>query len=134
MYSQPTERRNSSWAACSTPSATTVSPRECAMDTMVCEIEAFCVEASQVLRRYVEERFGVQAPERTSEEFLIEFDRVGVLDAGQRLALREFLGQCDLVKFAAVTRSEAVLAELLGTAEELVQRTATEVGEVEVAP
>src|SRR5690606_20874216 len=43
------------------------------------EVERFYTEVSQVLRRYLEDRFGLHAPERTTEEFLPEVERSGRL-------------------------------------------------------
>jgi hypothetical protein len=94
------------------------------------EIDAFYVAVSSVLRTYLEERFGLRAPERTTEEFLQELDGSAVL-AGRQQELRAFLGQCDLVKFAAQVPGEPVHLETLGTAERFV--AATRADRVEVA-
>jgi hypothetical protein len=66
------------------------------------EVDRFYTELSGVVRRYIEERFGLRAPEQTTEEFLQELSRRPVLVDTQRLALSHFLEQCDLVKFAKV--------------------------------
>lgn len=90
------------------------------------EVDAFYVEVSRILRAYLEERFGLHAPERTTEEFLAELNAQGPaspLDGEQRGALAGFLRQCDLVKFARVLPDEAVHAESLRFAEELVEAT-----------
>jgi hypothetical protein len=63
-------------------------------------IKLFHIRLSDILRRYLEERFGLHAPERTTEEFLIEAGRSTVLNAEQRDLLHDFLRYCDLVKFA----------------------------------
>ena len=55
---------------------------------------------SAILRRYIEHRFGVRAPERTTEEFLLQAREVGEFTPRQREMLQEFLEHCDLVKFA----------------------------------
>lgn len=65
------------------------------------QIEAFYVDVSQVLRVYLEERFGLHAPERTTEEFLRELEGGQELAKSHRRELERFLSQCDLVKFAA---------------------------------
>lgn len=70
------------------------------------EIAAFYVGVSQTLRVYVERRFGLCAPERTTEEFLRELDGYAAL-APHRRELERFLAQCDLVKFAAFVPGEA---------------------------
>ncbi|MCR9245812.1 MAG: hypothetical protein NXI31_12340 [bacterium] len=68
--------------------------------TTPAEIETFYVEVSDVLRRYLEDRFGLHAPERTTEEFLRELESGDALAREHRGDLRQFLTQCDLVKFA----------------------------------
>ncbi|MCP5544532.1 MAG: DUF4381 domain-containing protein [Akkermansiaceae bacterium] len=62
--------------------------------------DEFAEAASGVLRRFIECRFGVAAPKRTTEEFLQEVVRGahGLEDRAE--TLREFLRACDLVKFA----------------------------------
>lgn len=55
---------------------------------------------SDIVRRYFEERFNVRAPEMTSEEFLMSLRNFGGLAPGSRVLLEEFLGVCDMVKFA----------------------------------
>jgi hypothetical protein len=66
------------------------------------EVDAFYVGVSQVLRVYLEQRFGLHAPERTTEEFLNDLEGSVALARDHRAELESFLGQCDLVKFAAV--------------------------------
>jgi hypothetical protein len=55
---------------------------------------------SDVVRRYLEDRFHVRAPEMTTEEFLVATARDGRLAPAHRRLLGEFLGESDLVKFA----------------------------------
>jgi hypothetical protein len=66
------------------------------------EHDRFYQEISSITRRYVERRFAVRAPEQTTEEFLAAAARTGPLREHSAL-LSEFLGQCDLVKFARHT-------------------------------
>lgn len=66
------------------------------------EVDRFYSELSGVIRHYIEDRFGLRAPERTTEEFLQEATQRPILIGGQRLALAHFLERCDLVKFAKV--------------------------------
>ena len=76
------------------------------------EIKIFHMRISDILRRYIENRFGLQAPERTTEEFLVALSlgksSENVVLAQHKALLAEFLNQCDLVKFA---RHEPTLAE-----------------------
>lgn len=87
------------------------------------QIEQFHVEISAVLRRYVEERFGLHAPERTTEEFLAEAETDVRLAGEQRASLRGFLAQCDLVKFARAVPDHAAQQALFDTAEQFVETT-----------
>ncbi|MGW8288598.1 MAG: BatD family protein, partial [Desulfobulbales bacterium] len=68
------------------------------------EIKFFHLRISDILRRYIENRFGLKAPERTTEEFLVELSRAdSATDAllrDHKTLLTDFLTQCDLVKFA----------------------------------
>lgn len=64
------------------------------------EHKVFFAEVSDILRAYIEERFGLMAPERTTEEFLREAATTGWFDADEVRTLRRFLTSCDLVKFA----------------------------------
>jgi hypothetical protein len=55
---------------------------------------------SDIVRRYLEDRFHVRAPEMTTEEFLLSTARDGRLAPPHRRLLGEFLTESDLVKFA----------------------------------
>jgi hypothetical protein len=76
------------------------------------EIKNFHMRISDILRRYIENRFGLRAPERTTEEFLVALARAEspehALLGKHKALLTDFLNQCDLVKFA---RHEPTLAE-----------------------
>ncbi len=61
----------------------------------------FYVELTMVVRRYVERKYGVKAPNMTTEEFL-RATGDGAQALGNRDALRKFLESADLVKFAGV--------------------------------
>jgi BatD DUF11 like domain len=65
------------------------------------QVKEYHVEASDILRTYVRGRFGVDAPEMTTDEALEGLRRAGV-ERRLRDELRRFLDPCDLVKFAKV--------------------------------
>ncbi|MCS6913698.1 MAG: hypothetical protein RMK29_17245 [Myxococcales bacterium] len=65
------------------------------------EADAWYVELSDAVRRYIEDRYGVRAPELTTEEFLREAQHLPGMAASHREQLAVFLGTCDRVKFAA---------------------------------
>ncbi|MBL8745327.1 MAG: hypothetical protein JNK58_03115 [Phycisphaerae bacterium] len=83
----------------------------------------FYEEASLILRRYIEDRFGLHAPERTTEEFLAETRSSSALMEEDVRVLRRFLGHCDLVKFAAVIPSTPEAEGVAATVREFVERT-----------
>ena len=86
------------------------------------EVPAFVVEVSAVLRAYIEGRFGLHAPESTTEEFLPAATAHPAL-AGHRDVLARFLTGCDLVKFARHRPEPSSMGELLATAEGFVEAT-----------
>jgi hypothetical protein len=67
------------------------------------------IEVSGIVRRYIERRFGIFAPRRSTEEFLVEAAASAKLEPPHRQLLAEFLGTCDFLKFA---RARAELKEL----------------------
>ena len=67
------------------------------------------IEVSNIVRRYIERRFGIFAPRRSTEEFLLEASESANLKEAHRALLAEFLGCCDVLKFG---RARAELAEL----------------------
>lgn len=62
--------------------------------------EEYYVRLSAIVREYIEARFGLRAPEMTSEEFLQAAQRNRQLSVPQRALLDAFLREADLVKFA----------------------------------
>ncbi len=87
------------------------------------EPERFTVAVSAALREYLEERFGLHAPERTTEEFLAELQTGQVLTPLQQQLMADFLTRCDLVKFARYEPRETELRELYDAAVRLVEET-----------
>ena len=83
----------------------------------------FCFEVSETVRVYLEDRFNLRAPERTTEEFLVELQTSGALNQEQKQSLAEFLQSCDLVKFARLEPTETALRELHDSAVRLVDET-----------
>jgi hypothetical protein len=64
------------------------------------QIKPFYQRISDILRRYIENRFGLHAPDQTTEEFLAEMQESPALPPVHQGRLKEFLQHCDLVKFA----------------------------------
>jgi hypothetical protein len=83
----------------------------------------FCSLVSDVLRTYVEERFDLHAPDRTTEEFMEELRTSQQLHVDHKALLEDFLSRCDLVKFARFEPTEPELRSLLDSALRFVEET-----------
>jgi hypothetical protein len=83
----------------------------------------FCILVSDTIRVYLEERFTLRAPERTTEEFLEELQSSALLTYEQKRALGEFLMGCDLVKFARYEPGQHELQAIYDAAIRLVDET-----------
>ena len=64
------------------------------------QADGWYVELSGIIRRYLEDRYNLRAPELTTEEFLKIARGSGVLTSDHRKLLEDFLTRCDRVKFA----------------------------------
>jgi len=85
----------------------------------------FGIAVSDVVRRYIEQRFGIVATQRTTEEFLqdVLVSPNETLTAC-RQTLAEFLRQCDLVKFADMSPALPEMESLHESARAFVRETA----------
>jgi hypothetical protein len=82
-------------------------------------------QLSDVVRRYLTERFGLPAFQRTTAEFLRAVAEAPPL-AGESDFLRDFLGRCDVAKFAGVADDGGDWGRAVEQAREFIQRTAAE--------
>ena len=87
------------------------------------KIEPFYVALSGIVRRYLEARFGLRAPERTTEEFIRDALSSKKLSDAHRDLVAGFLEQSDLVKFARHAPGPADMHNALDSAERLVRET-----------
>jgi hypothetical protein len=62
--------------------------------------DTWFVALSSIVRRYLEQRYEIRAPELTTEEFLLVATARPELSSDHRALLRSFLERCDRVKFA----------------------------------
>src|SRR5262245_42457457 len=90
---------------------------------LISDPDKFCTAVSHTVRLYLEERFQLHAPERTTEEFLVELQESAALNGEQKKSLQHFLQSCDLVKFARLEPTESALRELHDAALRLVDET-----------
>jgi len=91
--------------------------------SLISDPKAFSIAVSDAIRAYLEERFDFRAPERTTEEFLIELRATDLLTPDQKISLGEFLNGCDLIKFARYEPTENELRALHAAAMKLVNET-----------
>jgi hypothetical protein len=82
---------------------------------------------ADIVRRYTERRFGLRAPEMTTEEFLGGATESGLLDARARTLVGDFLEQCDLVKFAKYGPTDSEIEGAYGAAKRFVDETKSDV-------
>ena len=88
------------------------------------EVDAFFVRLSSIVRTYIEGRFGIAAPDRTTQEFIREASRHPDLSGDHGHALAGFLRTADMVKFAAARPAADACGEALGRMRAFVDATA----------
>jgi hypothetical protein len=74
----------------------------------------FSIAASDILRGYVTEQYQLPVTRRTSVEFLATLARSSPFSPDETSLLEDFLGRCDLIKFArydATTQDSRLLLE-----------------------
>ncbi|NOY69380.1 MAG: DUF4381 family protein [Deltaproteobacteria bacterium] len=87
------------------------------------ETKAFYQEISDILRRYIENRFGINAPEQTTKEFLAGLNQNDDFPVKFRGLLKDFLTHCDMVKFAAFMPSEKDIQETFDSCKTFIWET-----------
>ena len=86
-------------------------------------LDAWYVELSDIVRRYIEARFGLRAPELTTEEFLAQARRSAQLSKPHGELLWAFLERCDRVKFARYSPASEESQEAFDLAERFLRET-----------
>ncbi len=95
-------------------------------------IKEFYEGLSGILRHYIEDRFDLHAPERTTEEFLAELGRTDLLTEPDKAVLAEFLTHCDLVKFARHAPMTEQIQRSFDLVKDFVERTKSPARDVDV--
>lgn len=103
--------------------ATVARARIEAARALIGDPRAYAGAVSDAVRQFLEGRFGLRAPEQTTEEFLAGLARTTVLEARHQEALGQFLEQCDLVKFAGWRPGSRELDELEAAAVWVIDET-----------
>src|SRR5688572_26479462 len=87
------------------------------------ESRPYAIESSAIIRRYIEARFELSAPRRSTEEFLVEVQQSPKLTPAHQASLREYLRICDLLKFARTLANRTELTQLHEAAIAFVKET-----------
>ena len=87
---------------------------------------SFCILVSEAIRYYLEDRFELRAPERTTEEFLEELQSSNSLNFEHKQNLEAFLQQCDMAKFARADMLGQELKSLYDMGVQFVRETEPE--------
>ena len=87
------------------------------------EVDRFFVELSALIRRYLEDRFELRAPELTTEEFLQVASGSPDLRESHQRFLSTFLERADMVKFARFIPSPEDIEAALGAASRFLDET-----------
>jgi len=95
-------------------------------------IKEFYERISDILRHYIEHRFELRAPERTTEEFLFEMQASNVLLPSDKEHLGKFLKHCDLVKFARYNPSNEQIQRSFDLVKEFIEKTRSEERKIDV--
>lgn len=96
-------------------------------------LKIFYERVSNVLRYYIEDRFTLKAPERTTEEFLFELKSASVLAVADKDSLGKFLRHCDLVKFAKHEPSDEQVSLTVDLVKDFIDRTKSDESLVEIS-
>ena len=87
------------------------------------QVKEYYYRLSNIVRYYIENRFKLMAPERTTEEFLLETTVTGKLSAEHKELVGNFLEHCDMVKFAAYGPDSREIENSFNSAKKLVDET-----------
>lgn len=95
-------------------------------------IKEFYERISNILRHYIEHRFSLRAPERTTEEFLLELANTEILAETDKENLGEFLKHCDLVKFAKHSPTTEQIQRTFDLVKDFIEKTKSDERKVDV--
>jgi hypothetical protein len=96
------------------------------------KIKEFYERISDILRHYIEDRFNLRAPERTTEEFLVELTYANVLARPEQDRLGKFLQHCDLVKFARYNPTTEQIQKTFDLVKDFIETTKSDEKKIDV--
>jgi len=88
-------------------------------------IKEFYIILSEIIRYYLESRFRISVLDRTTAELYRELRKIEIAKQEIRM-VKDFLDECDLVKFAKFIPEEEMILKDFDTAKEMVDRTRPE--------
>jgi hypothetical protein len=89
------------------------------------QFKQFYLELSEIIKRFLGSKLGVHSLERTTEEFTRDLRAVSVPSAQYRM-IREFLEDCDLVKFAKYRPGAEEVDQILARSKSMIDDMARE--------
>jgi hypothetical protein len=115
------------------PAAVELPPKEWALQELdrleaqlpsdASQVERYHTLLADVVRHYLERRFGIHASEQTSAEFLNALAQSNQLPAAQQEQLRAFFERCDLAKYARADYSAEECCLAVQLARDFVNQT-----------
>jgi hypothetical protein len=95
------------------------------------KVKEYFSTLSTIIRRYIEDRFNIHAPDMTTEEFLNSVKANPFIEEKHKEILRQFLNLSDMVKFAKYGPNPSEAKDSFALAKRFVDETK---GEEEPAP
>lgn len=87
------------------------------------EIKEYYSRLSDILRRYIDGRYGISSPELTTDETVRMLQKAAVTTPGQMALVKELLSVSDMVKFAKYLPDSAVHVTFMENAVRFVEET-----------
>ena len=87
------------------------------------EIKEYYSRLSDILRRYIDGRYGISSPELTTDETVRMLQKAAVTTPGQMAMVKELLSVSDMVKFAKYLPDSAVHVTFMENAVRFVEET-----------
>ena len=85
--------------------------------------KAFYLELSEIMKRFLGVKMGIPSLERTTEEFTGDLRRTTIQPGHYRM-IRQFLEDCDLVKFAKYRPGAEEMQQIIGRSNEIIDTVA----------
>jgi hypothetical protein len=87
------------------------------------KVKEYYIRLSDIVRRYLENRFSYRVPEMTTEEFLSAIRKAKEFKDQHRELLKRFLSHCDMVKFAKYGPTPLEMLDSFKAARQLIDQT-----------